>query len=80
MARYRFHCTNGTECVFDARGVVVRRPDALGARARRVADGVMRSLGRRADWAEWRVTVHDLTGRRVLLQRFPTSGEAARAA
>lgn len=80
MARYRFHCTNGTECVFDARGAVVRRPDALGDRARRVADGVMRNLGRRADWAEWRVTVHDLTGRRVLLQPFPAPGGTARVA
>src|SRR4051794_29567060 len=26
MARYRFHCTNGSECVFDAQGVEAQHP------------------------------------------------------
>ena len=26
MARYRFHCTNGSDCVFDAKGTDIRVP------------------------------------------------------
>ncbi len=74
MARYRFHCTNGYECVFDAEGADVRGPARLAERARRVAQGVMRDLDARTDWSQWQVTVHDLKGRRVLLQPF-TGGE-----
>ena len=70
MARYRFHCTNGLECVFDARGTEVRAASRLIERARQVAVDVRRSLANRTDWAEWRVSVHDLTGRRVLVQPF----------
>ncbi|MFC6048669.1 DUF6894 family protein, partial [Methylobacterium hispanicum] len=47
MARYRFHCTNGYECVFDAEGADVRAPARLAERARRVAQGVMRDLDAR---------------------------------
>ncbi|RZK93888.1 MAG: hypothetical protein EOO66_09125 [Methylobacterium sp.] len=43
MARYRFHCTNGLECVFDARGAEIRAAGRLTVRARRVAADVMRS-------------------------------------
>ncbi len=80
MARYRFHCTNGTECVFDAKGAEVRAPERLVVRARRVAQDVMRDLDAGTDWSEWRVTVHDLKGRRVLLQPFPGGAERALAA
>lgn len=80
MARYRFHCTNGYECVFDAKGAEVRAPGRLVDRARRVAQDVMRDLDARTDWSEWRVTVHDLKGRRVLLQPFPGGKEQALAA
>ncbi|MBE7248161.1 MAG: hypothetical protein INR63_24715 [Actinomycetospora chiangmaiensis] len=73
MARYRFHCTNGLECVFDARGREVRASSRLVERARQVAADVRRSLANRSDWAEWRVSVHDLTGRRVLVQPFESS-------
>ena len=69
MAKYRFHCTNGLECVFDARGTEVR------ATARLV--DVRQSLANRTDWAEWRVSVHDLSGRRVLVQPFVQPFEKA---
>ncbi len=70
MARYRFHCTNGRECVFDAVGNDIRAPHRLVRRAEAVARDVMRSLGAGGDWAEWHVTVHDLRGRRVLVRPF----------
>jgi hypothetical protein len=70
MARYRFHCTNGLECVFDARGADIRAAGRLPLRARRVAVDVMRSLSDRTDWSEWQVSVHDLSGRRVMVQPF----------
>jgi hypothetical protein len=70
MARYRFHCTNGSECVFDAEGAEIRVPARLPLRAEKVARSVMRTLGDGTDWSEWRVTVHDLKGRRVWLQPF----------
>ncbi|MGU3362797.1 DUF6894 family protein [Methylobacterium sp. M6A4_1b] len=70
MARYRFHCTNGRECVFDAVGNDIRAPHRLVRRAEAVARDVMRSLGEAGNWAEWHVTVHDLRGRRVLVRSF----------
>ncbi|MET7246570.1 hypothetical protein ABZT49_24750 [Methylobacterium sp. EM32] len=71
MTRYRFHCTNGSECILDAEGALVRGPSALARRARAVAEAAMQSLGAAAgDWAEWRVSVHDLTGRRVWVEPF----------
>ena len=70
MARYRFHATNGTECVFDAQGKDIRVPDRLVRRADEVAQAVMSSLAVREDWSEWHVTVHDLSGRRVLVRPF----------
>ena len=74
MARYRFHCTNGSECVFDAMGDDIRVPSRLTARARQVAQDVMQKLDQ-TDWSSWRVSVHDLKGRRVLLQPFVTRAE-----
>ncbi|KMO12924.1 DUF6894 family protein [Methylobacterium platani] len=79
MTRYRFHCTNGSECILDAEGALVRGPAGLARRARQVAEAAMRSPGADADWAEWRVSVHDLTGRRVWVEPFVT-GQAALAA
>lgn len=75
MARYRFHATNGLECVFDARGKNIRVPERLVRRAGEVAQEVMRSLDDRADWSDWHVSVHDLTGRRVLVQPFVSGTE-----
>lgn len=72
MARYRFHATNGYECVFDAQGKDIRLPERLVRRAGEVARDVMRTLDDRADWSEWHVSVHDLSGRRVLVQPFPS--------
>ncbi|SFV15270.1 hypothetical protein SAMN02799631_06069 [Methylobacterium sp. 174MFSha1.1] len=71
MTRYRFHYTNGSECILDAEGAPVRGPSALARRARAVAEAAMESLGA-GDWAEWRVSVHDLTGRRVWVEPFVT--------
>ncbi|MGE7413769.1 DUF6894 family protein [Methylobacterium tarhaniae] len=71
MTRYRFHCTNGSECILDAEGTLVRGPAALARRARAVAEATMRSL-ENGDWAEWRVSVHDLAGRRVWVEPFVT--------
>src|SRR4051812_11426826 len=70
MARYRFHCTNGSECFFDARGTDIRVPARLAMRAQQVAREVMRTRVEAADWSDWRVAVCDLKGRRVLLQPF----------
>ncbi|WHQ68876.1 DUF6894 family protein [Methylorubrum extorquens] len=70
MARYRFHATNGYECVFDAQGKDIRIPERLVRRADEVAQEVMNSLADREDWSEWHVTVHDLSGRRVLVKPF----------
>ena len=39
MARYRFHCTNGSECFFDARGTDMTRSPRLAIRASKVAGG-----------------------------------------
>jgi hypothetical protein len=79
MARYRFHCTNGRECVFDAVGNDIRAPHRLVRRAEAVARDVMRSLGEAGNWAEWHVTVHDLRGRRVLVRPFSSVDPAAPA-
>lgn len=70
MARYRFHATNGYECVFDAQGKDIRVPERLVRRADEVAQEVMSNLADRDDWSEWHVTVHDLNGRRVLVKPF----------
>ncbi|MCF4127736.1 DUF6894 family protein [Methylobacterium sp. SyP6R] len=76
MTRYRFHCTNGSECVLDAEGSLVRSPMALARHARAVAEAAMRSLDV-DDWAEWRVSVHDLTGKRVWVEPFVTQDLSA---
>jgi hypothetical protein len=60
MARYRFHCTNGTERLFDANEAELRMPASLTNRAKQVARELMRTLEDRADWSEWRVAVCDL--------------------
>lgn len=76
MARYRFHATNGYECVFDADGKDIRlperTPERLARRAGEVARDLMRRLDGREDWSKWHVSVHDLTGRRVLVRPFVT--------
>jgi hypothetical protein len=75
MARYRFHCTNGHECIFDATGAELRLPGSLAGRADQVARKAMCTLDDRTDWSDWRVVVCDLKGRRVLLQPFVPTGE-----
>ena len=75
MAHYRFHCTNGSECFFDARGTDIRVSARLAIRAQQVAREVMRTRVEAADWSDWRVTVCDLKGRRMLLQPFGSDGE-----
>jgi len=79
MARYRFHCTNGHECLFDAKGAELRVPASLTDRAQQVAQQAMRTLDDRTDWSEWRVAVCDLNGQRVLVQPFVSAGEESSA-
>ncbi len=76
MARYRFHCTNGSECVFDAEGAEIRVPARLGERAQKVARGIMRTFHDQSDWSGWRVAVCDLQGRAVLVQPFASGADA----
>lgn len=77
MARYRFHATNGYAFVLDSVGRDVRRPERLTRRASEVAESVMNELNDQEDWAEWSVSVHDLSGRRVLVQPFVKGAERA---
>ena len=81
MARYRFHCTNGLECVFDAVGKEIRVPGRLADRARGVAEALMVTLDDGTDWRGWQVSVHDLRGRNVLVLPFrPPADPVARGA
>ncbi len=57
-------------CVFDAVGDDIRAPERLPRRAQQVAQRVMRSSNDQEDWSHWHVSVHDLSGRRVLVQPF----------
>ena len=75
MARYRFHCTNGSECFFDARGTDIRGPTRLAIRAQQVAREVMRTRAEAVDWSGWRVAVCDLKGRRVLVEPFRSDSD-----
>ena len=68
MARYRFYCTNGLQCVLDTIGCEIRRPARLPETARAAADHVMATLALQTDWQDWQVSVHDLSGRRVFVQ------------
>ena len=77
MARYRVHCTNGSECVFDAKGTDIRVPSRLVDRAQQVAQEVMDTHVDQADWSEWRVTVCDLQGRPVLHRPFGSAAQDA---
>ncbi|WP_336491397.1 DUF6894 family protein [Methylobacterium nigriterrae] len=80
MARYRFHATNGSACVFDAVGKDVRSPERLTRRAAEVAQRVMGCLDQE-NWSDWHISVHDLSGRRVLVLPFvPHTGSMAQAA
>lgn len=74
MPLSRFHCIDGAECVLDTVDANVRAPERSAAHAAQIAREVMRSLSDRSDGSQCRVTVHDLTGRRVLRQRFVTHG------
>ncbi|CAO4150252.1 DUF6894 domain-containing protein [Methylorubrum thiocyanatum] len=76
MARYRFHATNGYECVFDAQGKDIRVPERLMRRADEVVQEVMSNLADREDWSDWHVTVHDLNGQRVLVKPFVSDNDS----
>ena len=81
MARYRFHATNSYAFVLDLVGRDVRLPERLTNRASEVAESVMKELDDYEDWAELSVSVHDLSGRRVLVQPFvPRADGMAQAA
>jgi len=57
------------------RGTDIRVPARLAIRAQQVAREVMRTRVEVADWSDWRVTVCDLKGRRVLVQPFGSDRE-----
>lgn len=68
--------------MFDAVGNDIRIPERLPRRAEEeVAQSVMPSLDDQEDWSRWHVSVHDLSGRRVLVQPFMVhAGELNQAA
>jgi hypothetical protein len=77
MARYRFHAMNGSDFVFDAVGKDIRAPGRVTRWAESVAQDLMDRLDGETDWSAWYVSVHDLSGRRVLVQPFvPPQGDA----
>lgn len=59
----------------------LRAPESLPRRAEQGAQKVMRSLHASEDWSQWHVSVHDRSGRCVLVQPFtPRAGELNQAA
>lgn len=68
--RYRFHCTNGEDAVFDQAGRLVWNEAELLRCARRVAYGLMRGASAALDWSDWIVDVHDGTGQRTMTLAF----------
>lgn len=78
MARYRFHAMNGSDFVFDAVGKDIRVPERVTRWAGRVAQDLMGRLDGETDWSAWYVSVHDLSGRRILVQPFVAGHGAVR--
>ena len=72
----RFHATDGSACVLDAVGKDVRRLERLTRRAAEVAERVVGSLDDQEDGSQYRVSVHDLSGRCVLVQPFALRADA----
>ena len=70
--RYRFHCTDGHDAMFDLSGRLVGRQRELRAYAEAAARTLMRGVGAGAEvlWSKWAVEVYDAAGRRRMLLPF----------
>ncbi|MGU3539947.1 DUF6894 family protein [Methylobacterium sp. A54F] len=68
--RYRFHCTDGRDAVFDRIGKRLKNAEMAYAQAESMAREMMAGCGGRLDWSGWIVDVHDAAGRRVLTLDF----------
>ena len=68
--RYRFHCTDGIDAVFDRVGKAVRNSDLIWWHAERVALSLMEGCSHEAYWSDWIVDIHDESGRRVGMLGF----------
>ena len=78
--RYRFHCTDGRDAVFDRIGRRIQDPALIWTHAERVARTVMEGSTGPFDWSGWIVDVHDANGRRVGMLGFTDLREAQQAA
>ena len=78
--RYRFHCTDGHQAVFDLGGHLIGPEILIRRYAERVARGMMDSYGRGLDWSDWIVDVHDADGKRVITLEFSDLQEVPRVA
>lgn len=68
--RYRFHCTDGRDAVFDLSGRLVQRERDLRSYAEHAARALMRGGGTHVAWASWAVDVYDPLGRRRMTLPF----------
>ncbi len=68
--RYRFHCTDGQDAVFDRTGRLVQRQRELRDHAAVVARRMMAGGMPEFDWSDWIVDVHDPVGRRRMMLAF----------
>lgn len=68
--RYRFHCTDGQDAVFDRTGRLVQRQRELRDHAATVARRLMAGGTPELDWSDWIVDVHDPVGRRRMMLPF----------
>lgn len=80
MALHYFHCTDGVDLVLDRQGREARGREDLKARARAVAEEIMRAVPSYDAWERWDVHVYDSRGQ-VAIVPFPrTSARLLRAA
>lgn len=62
MAIHYFHCTDGVDLIVDRCGRDARAHHDVLARARNVADEIMRSVPAYREWENWSVHVYDERG------------------
>ncbi len=67
--RFHFHCTDGTDVVFDLLGRVVSEED-LRPVCVSVATELMQECAALVDWSAWIVDVHDAYGQHVMTFGF----------
>ncbi|QGY01210.1 hypothetical protein MMSR116_04300 [Methylobacterium mesophilicum SR1.6/6] len=68
--RYRFHCTDGRDAVFDLSGRLVQRERDLRGFAEQAARALMRGGDAHDAWVGWAVDVYDPLGRRRMTLPF----------